>query len=171
MLVFWLLGLAALVSKMAFFVIVIISDLTQVFVIFFKWLVKSFPSRKIGCIDPKGWAGALRPWAAIIMVFFIMFTLFVISSKSLEGVGILETVRKQGFKLLRSGRILVKNLLFGAFIYCEGRLMVSRAMSIYFSDPRQKVESEFGFCSNGFFNNFLSNVFLATILIGIGIDR
>ena len=55
-LVFWLVRLNALVSKMPFLVTIVINDLTQILVLLFQWPVPVIivPSKKIGCIGPSG---------------------------------------------------------------------------------------------------------------------
>ena len=42
--------------------------------------------------------------------------------------------------------------------------------NIHFLDLKQKVESGFGLDGNGFLNDLLLDVFLAIILIGLGMD-
>ena len=49
--------------------------------------------------------------------------------------------------------------------------MALKTARIYFSNLKQKVESGFGLHDNGFFDNLLLNIFLATILIGLSMDR
>ena len=100
-----------------------------------------------------------------------MFTIFVVFLRSLIGLNGLRWVRRQRFKLLKFERIPVKNLLFGAFIYLEKRLMALKATSIHFSDPGRKVGSDFSLRGNGFSDGLFLDVFLATILIGLGRDR
>ena len=91
--------------------------------------------------------------------------------KSLKGFGVFKTMKRQRSKLLRFGKFPVKNLLFGAFIYLERRLIAVRATNIYFFDSKWKIESGFGLRGNGFLNGLLLSVFLVTILIGLGTNK
>ena len=49
--------------------------------------------------------------------------------------------------------------------------MTPEIVTIYFSDPRHKIKSNFGRCGNGFPKNLLLGVFLTTVLIGLGMDE
>ena len=49
--------------------------------------------------------------------------------------------------------------------------MALKTTSIYLLDPKWKVKSGFGLRSNGFLDDLLLIVFLATILIGLGINK
>ena len=48
--------------------------------------------------------------------------------------------------------------------------MALRIISIYVSEPEQKVESGFGLCGDGLFNGLLLGVFLTAIFLGLGTD-
>ena len=55
-LVFWLMGLNALVNKMSLLITIVTGDLTQVLILPFQWsvVVSVVPSKRIGYIDPSG---------------------------------------------------------------------------------------------------------------------
>ena len=168
--------LSALVSKMPLLITIITGDLSQVLVFPLWWpiAVLVIPSQKIGRIDSSGWDGAWRLWAARPIITTASssapFVLMVLS-RLVQGLDFLGAMRRLGSGLLRPGRVLVRNFLFGVFIYFEGGLMAPRTASIHFSDAGQKVESGFGLFSDGFFDGLLSGVLPTAILLGLGTNK
>ena len=136
-LVFWLAGLRALVGKIVFFVTVVKSGLAQVFIFLTCWLVaaKIISSRGLGCIDPSGRGGALRPGVAraAIAIIPIAPTLLVVLVSSL-GFGGLGAMRRHGSCLLKAEQrgILVPGVIFDRF---WGRAVAPGTASIYLTDP------------------------------------
>ena len=175
-LVFWLMGLSVLVSKISFFVIIVIGDLIQVFVFLLWWpvAVLVIPSRRIGYINPSGWSRAWKSWAAratMITASFIAPIVFMVLPRSIQGLGVFRALRRLRSKLLKSRRVPVEDLLFGAFVCLGGRLMALKIVSIYFSDLRRKVEGRFSLCGNSLLNGLLLGVFLTAILLSLSINE
>ena len=113
----------------------------------------------------------MRPWTTITTVLFIAFTLLVVSLRFLKRLNFFVIIKKKSSKLWKSERILVKNLFLNVFIYSKGGLRALRLTSIHFLDGQWKVESGFGLCDYGLFDDLLPSIFLATILIGLGINK
>ena len=90
--------------------------------------------------------------------------------RPVRGLGILRALRKIGSRLLRSRRVLVKNLLFNVFIRLEKRLMAPNIVNIHFSNSERKFEGGFGLRGKDFLNDLFPSVFLTAILIGLGTD-
>ena len=89
--------------------------------------------------------------------------------RPVQGLGILEAMKRLRFRLVKSRKILVGNLLFDVFVRLRGGLMASKTVSIYFSDSERKVKGGFGLRGDGFLNGLLSNVLLTVILLSLGI--
>ena len=175
-LVFWFVGLDALVSKILFLITIVIGNLSQVFVLPFWWpaAVLVIPSQRIKSVDSNSWGEAWRSWAAkatITTASSITPIIFMIFPRLVRGMGVLGVLRRLGSRFLRFKRVLVGNLFFDAFVHLKGGLMASRTASIHFSDPERKVEGGFGLRGNGFFNGLLLGVFSIAILLGLGTDR
>ena len=91
--------------------------------------------------------------------------------RPVRGLGILEVLRRLRSRLLRLKKVLIKDLLFGAFVRFGRGLMALRTTSIHFSDLRQKVEDSFSLCNDSFLNGLLSDIFSIAILLGLGTDK
>ena len=100
--------------------------------------------------------------APIVLMVFLSF---------IKSLGIFEAFRRLASRLLRPGKIPVKNFFLGVCVCLERRLMILWTANIYFSDSRLKVESGFSLHGDSFFDRLLVDVFLATILIGLGMDK
>ena len=161
---------------MSLFVIIIIGDLTQVPVLPLQWpvVVLVFLNRKIACIDPNSWSRVWRSWAvkAIIITFYsITFIISRVLPRLIQGLNVLETLKRLESKLLKLRKVLIKNLFLSAFVRLKERLMAPRTASIYFSDLKRKVESSFGFCDNGLFNRLFLDILSMAILLSLGTDK
>ena len=114
-------GLKALVSKMAFLVIIVIGGLAQVLIFLLRWLiaVTVISSRGLGRIDPVCRGGALRPRAAgaATVTIPILLTLLVSPARSFQDLSSLGTMRRHGLCLLRAERKGASDLgvIFGRF--------------------------------------------------------
>ena len=86
------------------------------------------------------------------------------------GLDVFETLKILESKLLRLGKIPVKNFFLAVFVDLRGELMALGIASIHLSNLGQKVENAFGLAGNGFLDGFFLGIFLATILIGLGTD-
>ena len=68
------------------------------------WLVVAtiILSWSFGRVDPSGRGGVLRPEAAgaAIAIIFIVLILLMVSARSLQGLSLLETMRRHGLYLL-----------------------------------------------------------------------
>ena len=107
----------------------------------------------------------------ITTAFFIAPIVLIVFSRPVQGLGVLEALQKVESRLLKLGKVSIKNLLLGAFIKLGGGLMAPTIAAIYLLDPKGKVEGSFGLCGNGFLNGLLSSIFSTAILLGLGIDR
>ena len=120
-LVFWLAGLRALVGKMALLVTVVTGGPAHVPVFPTCWLVAAtiISCRGLGCVDPSGRGGALRPGAAgaMIATISIVPTLLMVPARSLQGLSSLGTMRGHGLCLLGAEQkgALVPDMVFGRF--------------------------------------------------------
>ena len=85
-------------------------------------------------------------------------------------LGVFETLKRMGSRLLQPGRVSVKNLLLNPLVCLEGGSIASKIASIYFSDPGQKVKGGFGVYGNGLLNALLLDIFLTAILLGLDTD-
>ena len=115
-------GLSTLVSKMPFLVIILIGGLAQVPIFLMRWPVADtitiVSSRDIGCVDPNGWGGALRPGdvGVAIATISIAPTLLVVPARSF-GLAGLGAMRRHGsclMKLEQKGA-LVTGIILGRF--------------------------------------------------------
>ena len=175
-LVFRLVGLNALVSKIPFFVIIVINDLTQIFVLLFWWpvVVAVVLNKKIGCINPNSYGKVWRSWATrtmITMVFFIAFINLRILLRPVQSLDILKMLRKLRFKLLKFEKNPIEDFFFGMFICLEKRLMALRTANIYLLNPGQKVKSGFGLCEDGFLDGLFPDILLIVIFFSLDIDE
>ena len=107
---------------MPFFIIIVISDLTQVLIFLVRWPVAAtitiVSSRSLGRIDPNSRGGALRPATAgaTIATISIAPTLLLVPARSF-GLDGLEARKKHDLCLLRveQKRALVLDVIFGRF--------------------------------------------------------
>ena len=158
---------------MLFLTIIVINSLTQVFNIPSGHLITIVSSGRIGCLDSSGWGKALRLLATdaiITTTFSIMTIILKVFLRLVKDFSVFGALRRLKFNLLRTKKISVKNLFFGILICLGGGLITPETASIYFSDQRRKVKSGFDFWHNIFLDSLLPDVFLATILIGLGMD-
>ena len=106
---------------MALLVTVIIGGLAYVSIFLTRWLVATtiISSRGLGHIDSSSWGRALRSGAAgaAIVTIFIVPTLLMVLARSLQGLSLLETMRRHGLCLLGAERkgVLVPGVIFGRF--------------------------------------------------------
>ena len=120
-LVFWLAGLRALVGKMALLITIVTGGPAHVSIFPTCWLVAAtiISSRGLGCVDPSGRGGALRPGAAgaTIATISIVPTLLMVPARSLQGLSSLGTMRRHGLCLLGAERkgVSVPSVVLGRF--------------------------------------------------------
>ena len=95
----------------------------------------------------------------------------MVFSRPVQGLSVLEALRKLGFKFLRLKRVPVKNFFLSVFVFFGGGLMAPKTANIHFSDPGQKIEDGFSLYDNSFFNILLLSIFSIVILLGLGTDR
>ena len=174
-LIFWLVRLSALVSKMPLFVTIVTGDLCQAFVLPLQWPVAVLVilSQKIGCVKSNIWGGAWKSWTARAMItttFVIASIVFIVFSRLVQNLGVLEALKRLKSTFLRLEKVLVGDLFFGAFVRLGRRSMAPRTVNIYFLDPGRKVEGGFGLRGNGFLNGLLPDVLLTAILLSPGRD-
>ena len=108
-------GLSIPVNKISLLIIIVTGDSTQVPVLLLWWpVVIMVISRKgIGYIDPNGWDGAWKSWAAraiITITLFIIFIVSIVLSKPVRVLDILGALKKLGSRLLILGRFLIEDL-------------------------------------------------------------
>ena len=172
-LVFWLAGLRALVGKMALLVTVVTGGPAHVSIFPMCWLVTAtiISSRGLGCVDPSGRGGALRPGVAeaAIATISIVLTLLMVPARSLRGLSSLGTMRRHGSCLLGAERkgASVPGVVLGRF---RGGAMASRAASIHLTDPRRKVQGGLGLSCDSLLDGLVPNVLLITFLLGLSTD-
>ena len=81
-------------------------------------------------------------------------------------------MEKQGLCFLILKAEAIEDFIAGVlFVLGIKRAMGLGAASIYFTDPRQKVESGFGLRNNSFLDALISDVLLTAVLLGLGINR
>ena len=145
---------------MPFLIKIISSDLTQILILSLQWpgADRDNPSRGIDYIEPNGWSGAYRSWAAratIMTVFFIALMISIVFSRLVQSLGVFGVLRRLRSRLLRPKRVLVKNLLLDAFVRLEGGSIAPKTAIIHLLNPRRQVENGFGLHNNGFLNSLL----------------
>ena len=84
--------------------------------------------------------------ATIMTASFITSIVPVILLRPLWGLSILETLRKLWSRFLKSRKVLVENLFFGAFIRLIRGSMAPKTANICFLDPGWKVKGGFSPC-------------------------
>ena len=93
-----------MVGKMPLLVTVITGGPAQVPIFPTRWLVAAtiILSQGLGCVNPSGRGGALRPGAvgAAIATLPIMHTFLVVLARSFQGLSSLGTMIKHGWCLL-----------------------------------------------------------------------
>ena len=96
--------LGTLVSKMAFLVIIITRDLTQVFIIFFNQHVTIVLSKKIVCINSGSWSKAWRSGSArgtFMTDYSIALIISMAFLRPVRSFRVLGVLRKLKSRLLR----------------------------------------------------------------------
>ena len=103
---FLLVGLRALIGKMAFLVIVVIGGPTHVFIFPTRWLVAAtiILSQCLSRVNSSARGGALRPGTAgaAITTISIVPILLIVPARSVQGLSSLETMRRHGLCLLEA---------------------------------------------------------------------
>ena len=105
------------------------------------------------------------------MAFSILPIILIALSGLVKGLDVLGALKRLGFELLRFEKVLVEDLLLDAFICLEKQLMALKTANIYLLDLRQKVESGFGLCGNGFLDGLIPVVFLTDILLSLSTNK
>ena len=106
---------------MAFLVTVVTGGPAHIPIFPTRWLVAStiISSRGLGCVDPSGRDGALRPGTAgaVIATIPIMPTLLIVPARSLQGLSSLKTMWRHGLCLLGAEQkgALVPGVILGRF--------------------------------------------------------
>ena len=137
------------------------------------WLVAAtiISCRGLGCVDPSGRGGALRPGAAgaTIATISIVPTLLMVPARSLRGLSLLGTMRRHGLCLLGVERkgVSVPGVVLGRF---QGGAMASRAANIHFTDTQKKVQGGLGLSRDSLLNGLVPDVLLTTFLLGLSTD-
>ena len=130
-------GFGVLVNKMTLFVTIVISNLTQVFVIPSRQPVTIVSSEKASYIDLRGCDAAWRFWAAraiITIVFSIALIIFIVFLRPVRSFDVFEVLKRLGFRLLRPRKVLDENFFFDIFVYLGKRSMALWTVNIYFWD-------------------------------------
>ena len=172
-LVFWLARLKALGGKMALLVTIVTGGPAYVPIFPTCWLVAAtiISSQGLGCVDPSGRDGALRPGAAgaAIATLSIMPTLLMVPARSLQDLSSLETMRRHGSCLLGAERkgASILDVVLGRF---QGGAVASGAASIHLTDPRRKVQGGLGLSCDSLLDSLVPGVLLTTLLFGLGTD-
>ena len=91
--------------------------------------------------------------------------------RPIQGLSVLEVLKRLESGFLRCGKVPVEDFLFGAFVCLKRELMAPRIASIYLLDPGQKVESGFGLYGNRVLDDLLLGVYLTAILLGLGTNK
>ena len=92
-------------------------------------------------------------------------------SKPVRGLGIHGALKTLGFRLLKLGKILVKDLFLDTFVCLERGLMTLWIANIHLSDLGQNIESDFGLHGDGFLNGLLSGVFPIAMLLNLSTNK
>ena len=106
---------------MALLVIIVTGGPAHVLIFLTRWLVTAMiiSSPGVGCVDPSGRSGALRPRAAeaAIATILIVPTLLMVPAQSFRGLSLLGTMRKYGLGLLGAERkgASVPGMILGRF--------------------------------------------------------
>ena len=119
-LVFWFMWLKALICKIAFFVTIVIGDLTQVFIIHSKWPIIIVSISKISYIDSYSLGKALRSRAIIMAVYVIAFTFFVIFLSLIEGFKVFRAIKRLASWFLKPEQIIFKVFFLYMIIWFKG---------------------------------------------------
>ena len=171
-LVFWLVGLRALIDEMAFLVTVVTGGLAHVNIFPTRWLVagRIISSLSLGGADLDGRGGALRPRAAgaAIATIPIATTLLVVPARSL-GLSGLRAMRSYGSCLLWAEQkgALVLAVILGRF---WGGAVALGAARIYLTDPQRKVQDGLGLSRDSLLNGLVPSVFSTIFLLSLGTD-
>ena len=63
--------------------------------------------------------------------------------------------------------VLVSIMILGSF---QGGAVAPRAVSIYLTDPRRKVQGDLGLSRDSFLDGLVLGIFLTTFMFGLGTD-
>ena len=161
-----------MIGKMALLVTVVTGGPAHIPIILPHWLVAAtiISSRGLGCVDPRGRGGALRPGAAgaAIATISIAPTLLVVPARSLSLSG-LGAMKRHGSCLLTTERngASVPNVILGSF---QGGVVAPRAASIHLTDPQMKVQGGLSLSRDSLPNGLVLGILLTNFLFGLGTD-
>ena len=162
-----------MVGKIALFVTVVTGGLAQVPIFPTCWLVAAtiILSRGLGCVDPSGRGGALRPRAAgaAIATISIVPTLLMVPARSLQGLSLLGMMRGHCLSLLGVERkgVSVPGVVLGRF---RDGAVASGAASIHLTDPQKKVQGGLGLSRDSLLDGLVPGVLLTTFLLSLSTD-